>query len=179
MNRLLRFAWFILLSYSALGQQIPRLNLPKLNPERTSAIEELDPPAKRMSPLRSHLLIQYPAAPRTEQLRDLRGRGITILSYIPEDGFAVSVPDGTVLKDAGLRWYGRLGAGEKLAPEMESLAADRPGYFVVEFYSDVDWSDARSLATLTDLLLRASGPPAESPAVVRNAGAAGEACRMG
>ena len=154
MSRLLGFAWFILLSYSALGQQIPRLNLPKLNPERTSAIQEVRLPAKRMSPLRSHLLIQYPAAPQTEELRDLHGRGITILSYIPEDGFAVSVPDGTVLKDAGLRWYGRLDAVEKLAPEMDSLAADRLGYFVVEFYTDVDRSDARALATLTGLLLR-------------------------
>jgi matrixin/Big-like domain-containing protein len=154
MNRFVRLAWFMLLSYSAFGQQTPRLNLRKLNPERTSQIRELQPPAKRRSPLRSHLLIQYPETPATEQLRELRERGVTVLSYVPDYGFFVSAADGARLHGLGLRWYGRLEADEKLSPEVDWIPANRAGHFVVEFYSDVDMSDARALVTASGLVLR-------------------------
>ena len=154
MGRFVRLAWFILLSYSAFGQEIPRLNLRKLSPERTSEIRELRPPAKRLSPLRSHLLIQYPDVPRAEQLRNLRERGVTALSYIPDFGFAVSAADGAMFHDLALRWYGRLEAEEKLSPELDSAAADRAEYFVVEFYSDVDRNDARALILSSGLVLK-------------------------
>jgi hypothetical protein len=154
MNRFVRLAWFILLSYSAFGQGTPRLNLRKLNPERTYQIREQRPPAKRRSPLRSHFLIQYPEMPATEQVRELRERGVTVLSYVPDYGFFVTAADGTRLHELGLRWYGRLEADEKLSPEVDSIPAGRAGHFVVEFYSDVDMNDARALVTASGLVLR-------------------------
>jgi matrixin/glucodextranase-like protein len=154
MNRFVRLAWFILLSYSAFGQDAPRLNLRKLSRERTSETRELQPPLKRYAPLRSHWLIQYPEAPSPQQLSALRERGIRVLSYIPDFGLVVSAADGAAFHELGLRWIGRLQAEEKLSPELDSAHAKRAGTFVVEFYPDVDINDARWLVTNSGLMLR-------------------------
>ena len=139
-------ASFILLCCSALGQTT--LHLKSLSPERTSEAPAVNRPQKRRALLRSHLLVQYADTPTADQLSQLQERGISVLGYIPDFGFAISADDGTAIEDLGLQWYGRLDAPEKLSAQFaDSISSAGSGFFVVEFYPDVDRNDARAIVS--------------------------------
>ena len=147
-----RFLLFLLLSYPALGQTT--LHLKSLNPDRTAGMRTLSSPPKRRALVRSHLLVQYGDTPTANQLSQLQDRGVAVLGYIPDFGFAISTDDGTVLDDLGLQWYGRLEAGEKLSSDyLASVSGDGTGFFVAEFYPDVDMNDARAIASDAGLFI--------------------------
>lgn len=111
----------------------------KTNPRQESGIH-LDDPAKRRAASRSHLLIQYPDTPTDDQLTMLATRGVAVLSYIPDFGFATAADDGTSLEGLGVQWAGRLAAEDKISPIYgDSQTA------VVEFFPDVDPYVARSI----------------------------------
>ena len=111
----------------------------KTNPAREAGIHIGDPP-KRRALGRFHLLIQYPATPTSDQFRLLAGSGITLLSYIPDNGFAAAADDAASLKGLGFEWAGRLRPADKISPAYGQSAIG-----VVEFFPDVDPNDARSI----------------------------------
>lgn len=152
MKRFWPAASFILLCCSALGQTT--LHLKSLSPERTAETRAVTSPLKRRALLRSHLLVQYAETPTADQVSQLQERGIAVLGYIPDFGFAVSTDDGTAIEDLGLQWYGRLEAPEKLSPQFaDSVSPDGTGFFVVEFYPDVEMNDARAIASEAGLFI--------------------------
>ena len=141
-----RFLLFLLLACSALGQTT--LHMKSLSPERTAEMHTFSSPAKRRALTRSHMLVQFGGAPTADQLSQLQDRGVALLRYIPDFGFAISADDGATLDDLGLQWYGRLEAVEKLSADyLASVADDGTGFFVVEFYPDVDLNDARAIVS--------------------------------
>ena len=82
----------------------------------------------------------------------------------------MSAPDGILLADLDLQWFGSLAAHEKLSPELKENPASRTSFAVVEFYPDVVMADARALVVdaqlqihdnpdLLDHDLLVSGPP--------------------
>lgn len=154
MNRVVRLTSFMLLSHAAFAQSRLHLNLKQFDPERTAEIRELKTPPKRQGVLRSHLLIQFSEAPSAALLRSLSERGIALLGYIPDHGFAISAPDGVALDDLGVRWYGRLGNEEKLSAAFGPVFPGRVGNFIVEFYPDVDMNEARAIIAQSGLLIR-------------------------
>src|SRR5260370_12239036 len=52
---------------------------------------------------RSHYLIQFSAPPSPEQIQDLRGRGATITSYVPDPALVVSGADDSSWDSLGLK----------------------------------------------------------------------------
>jgi hypothetical protein len=120
----------------------------KTNPRLESGIH-IEDPSKRRSASRSHLLIQYPDTPTDNQLAMLADRGVAVLSYIPDFGFAAAADDGTSLEGLGVQWAGRLAAGDKISPVYgDSQTA------VVEFFPDVDPYDARSIVLEAQLQIQ-------------------------
>src|SRR5689334_3692180 len=137
MKRFFPAAPLMLVCCLALGQTT--LHLKSMSPERTAETRAVNSAPKRRALIRSHLLIQYADAPTVDQLGQLQERDIAVLGYIPDFGLAISTDDGTPLADLGLKWYGRLEAAEKLSAEFGGLiGADGAGFFVVEFYPDVN-----------------------------------------
>ncbi len=103
---------------------------------------------------RSHYLVQYPGPPQAADLKALRARGAVIAGFVPENALSISAPDGMSFDGLGLRWIGRLTAGDKLSPGSRVGAAQQVAYldeagfaaaFVVEFHSDVEMGGARAL----------------------------------
>src|ERR1700682_3575031 len=120
----------------------------KTNPRRESGIH-LDDPSKRRAAGRSHLLIQYADTPTDDQLTVLSDRGVAVLSYIPDFGFAAAADDGTSLEGLDIQWAGRVAASDKISPIFgDSQTA------VVEFFPDVDPNDARSIVLEAQLQIQ-------------------------
>src|SRR5258708_4253660 len=102
---------------------------------------------------RSHYLIQFLAPPSPQQIQDLRGRGATITSYVPDAALVVNTADDSSWDGLGLRFVGRLDELDKLSPQLADQSPDDDGatYVVVEFHRDVDMDQARALALERDV----------------------------
>jgi Matrixin len=96
----------------------------------------------------SHFLIQFSSPPSPDQIQELKRRGASILSYVPDAGLVVAAADDISWHDLGLRFAGRLDELDKLSAELSpDLTPDGSGgnYAIVEFHPDVDMDDARAL----------------------------------
>jgi hypothetical protein len=99
---------------------------------------------------RVHLIAQLGDSPLKADI--LASSGVTILGYIPDNGIALSAPAGTDLSGLGFRWIGALEAGDRRGFPPPKKADDNtsvteiPGYYVAQFYSDVDMIQAAAIA---------------------------------
>ena len=92
---------------------------------------------------RVHLIARTDGSPLDLNL--LAERRVSVLGYIPENGVAISAGEGADLSGLGFRWIGALAAADRRGfPAPALLQSDTSGYYVVEFYSDVDMGDART-----------------------------------
>src|SRR5882724_796093 len=127
---------------------------PVVNLKKRMLLAPDDLQAYRVGPLlrrhlgRSHYLIQYPAPPSPQQIQDLRSRGATITSYVPDAALVVSFSDDSSWDGLGLKFVGRLDELDKLSPQLAEQGTDGDGaaFAIVEFHSDVDMDEARVLA---------------------------------
>lgn len=109
---------------------------------------------KRRTAGRWHMLLVFPEVPGSGIRGALEKRGIQPLDFVPERGLMAVVPDGTAFDGLELEWSGRLSPEQKVSPVLTgsgllSGALDPAGRkewnVLVEFYSDVDRSDAVGL----------------------------------
>jgi regulation of enolase protein 1 (concanavalin A-like superfamily) len=96
---------------------------------------------------RAHFLVQFDA-PVTARDRDaLAAAGARVLARVPDDGVAIGASasfDASAIP--GVRWVGRLEAGDKLSRETAAdVQENRAGhpYSVIEFFADVSGAEAQ------------------------------------
>jgi len=135
-----------LLSGAANAQ--PPLRVRGLKPDAGHANDLKAVPLKSRS-TRSHLLVQFDHHPSKRELDNLAKRDVSVLSYVPDFAFFVSVREGSSLDGLGILRALRLHPEEKISALLEGSA--RPIGAVVEFYSDVDRADARAIVADTGL----------------------------
>ncbi len=126
------------------------LHLKKLEVEPGSRrVEALEAPGPRWTAGRSHLILQFRYAVNDRMIQELNQKGAFVVGAVPDFGVALSVPDDFSLHgfDAGLdvAWAGRLEPSYKVSPLLEH-SRELEGWFVAEFFPDVDVQDARRLA---------------------------------
>ncbi len=118
-------------------------------PRRLEAAAELwaalEYPVKRRAAGRSHLLVRFAAVPSAERSRELERRGVRIVEYLPEGGFAVAVDDGADLDSLDIAAAVRPRASQKISPYLKEDAAPQDETAVVEFFLDVEREDSRAL----------------------------------
>jgi hypothetical protein len=96
------------------------------------------------------MVLQFAHNPSDVELGKLANLGVTVLSYIPDYAFSVSLPDDVRLNGLDIYWQGRLQPEEKISAEFGINRATRIATTltaVVEFYPDVDRNDAREIVT--------------------------------
>ena len=60
------------------------------------------------SELRHHVIVQFKEQPAPETLHLLERRGASILEYVPQFGYVLSIPETIFLADLNLEWSGSL-----------------------------------------------------------------------
>ena len=115
---------------------------------RTRTVSRAQPgrPSRGIS-TRIHLIAETDGKPL--DVKQLAERGVRVLGSIPDNGVAISAAADDNLSDLGFRWIGVLEAADRRGfPDTAATSTDdAPAYYVVQFYSDVDMGDARSLVT--------------------------------
>jgi hypothetical protein len=133
----------------------PRLHLKGLNRDLAAPASSVEAPLKTRTPGRSHLLAQFANNPTDDQVNQLQNLGATVLSYVPDFAFSISVDDGVSLDAAGLQTVGRLRPEEKISPNLRAMLVDSVTITVLaEFYPDVDSNDARAIVNDAGLLIQ-------------------------
>jgi len=111
---------------------------------------------------RVHLIVQFEAPPKEQQLRALAGSGVQVLRPVPDNGYLVSAPAALRLRGAGIRRVTAMKPEEKISPLLKPAAKKRsPVEFLAEFHPDVpDW-EARRIAGRANLRIH-DNPDLES-----------------
>jgi Matrixin len=111
-------------------------------------------PRRTRTPGRTHLVVQFAKNPGVEQVAALTKRGVTTLSYVPDDALSVSASDRADFAGLGIQWIGRLQPSEKISPELRSeLSSATKVPVVVEFYRDVASGEGRTIANESGLVI--------------------------
>jgi hypothetical protein len=110
---------------------------------------------KRLDAGRSHRIVQFREPPTRERLRRLEEQGVRIVAGVPDNGVAISAPDGAPLEIEGILSVRPLDPARKLSPLLERLSAGRETLrFVVEFHRDVQDGEQRSIVLREGLPIR-------------------------
>jgi len=111
---------------------------------------------------RGHLLLQFNQPPSTEQIAELKRRGLNVLQDVPENGLLVSLEQRSSLAGLDVRYAAPIQAVDKISP---LIASGDPvaenGFFLVEFHPDVNMNTARALVLGLGIELR-DNPDLES-----------------
>jgi len=125
----------------AVAQPYLNLKTRRIDTKNATAVTELVSP----QPFgRGHLLLQFDAAPSAATTAELKARGVTVLSDVPDNGLLVSLSGRASLRNLGVRFAAPLAASDKISPMITSGAATS-GFFVIEFHTDVNINAARGL----------------------------------
>jgi hypothetical protein len=109
---------------------------------------------KRRHPGRSHLLIQFSTPPSDAQIQELKARGASIMSYVPDAALVVSASDDISWDNLDLRFVGRLDVLDKLSSLLspdQTPDGNGGNFVVVEFHPDADMDEARALVVERNL----------------------------
>ncbi len=99
---------------------------------------------------RGHLLLQFDAPPAAGTVTELKQRGVTVLSDVPDNGLLISLERRVSVRDLGVRYAAPLEPSDKISPLITSAS----GVFIVEFHTDVDINAARGLVLNAGFTLR-------------------------
>ncbi len=93
--------------------------------------------------------------PAAETVAELKQRGVTVLSDVPDNGLLVSLERHVSVRNLGVRFAAPLDPADKISPLITSGApAAASGFFLVEFHPDVDINAARGLVLNAGFTLR-------------------------
>jgi len=99
------------------------------------------------SPLRGgrgHLVLQFAQTPDAAVGAALQARGVTVLGDVPENGLLVSLSGRANVTGLGVRYAERIDPADKISP-LVGTPADATGFYLAEFYPDVDLNEARAI----------------------------------
>ena len=102
---------------------------------------------------RGHLVVQFVQPPDAAVTAALTSRGATVLGDVPENGLLVALSGRVDVTGLEMRCASRIEAADKLSPAI-GTAADTTGFYLAEFYADVDINDARAIVLGLGLTLR-------------------------
>ena len=100
--------------------------------------------AVKHTPQAGHLVAKIEDGVKLDR-ESLKARGINLLGYIPGNGVVISTSPTANFEGSGLAWVSPISAGDRFTPTASVDDSNIPAYYVVEFFSDVDMSAARSL----------------------------------
>jgi hypothetical protein len=107
----------------------------RLKSGRVPRIERARPPSGRF-----HSLVQFNAPPGAAERAALESRGARVVSYVPDNAWICSIPDGFDWPELGIAAAALIEPSNKLSPLVQEDSA-----VLVEFHADVEPSDARAL----------------------------------
>jgi hypothetical protein len=102
---------------------------------------------------RGHLVLQFSQPPDAAIGAALEARGVSVLGDVPENGLLVSLSGRANVTGLGVRYAEGVDPADKISPLVGS-PADTTGFYLAEFYSDVDLNDARAIVLGLGLALR-------------------------
>lgn len=143
---------FAAMLISRMASAQPALRLKGLNSYNSPATLATGP-QKTLRPGRLHTIVQFSHNPDEFELRKLENLGATVLSYIPDYAFSVSLPDDVSLDGLDLYRQGLLQPEEKISAAFGRVTRTETLSAVVEFYPDVNRGDAREIAKNSGLRL--------------------------
>lgn len=132
-----RFAILILIATGLAAAQ-PSLNFKTRRVDTSSAIPAHELNARHAG--RQHLIVQFDHAPSPGDIAELKQRGVSVLSDVPENGLIISVARRVPVGDLGIRFAAPVEPRDKI-----SAVASTSGFVLVEFHPDIDINAARSL----------------------------------
>jgi Matrixin len=104
---------------------------------------------------RRHLIVQFTHVPGPADVAALRARGASVLEYVHQNAFVISIDSSASLAGLPLGWIGELEPSDKLSPA--NAWNESTEELLVEFYPDVDMNAARAL--LSNIGLELIGNP--------------------
>jgi len=102
---------------------------------------------------RGHLVLQFSQAPDAAIGAALKARGVSVLGDVPENGLLVSLSGRANVTGLGVRYAEGVDPTDKISP-LAATAADITGFYLAEFYTDVDLNDARAIVLDLGFALR-------------------------
>ncbi len=90
---------------------------------------------------KGHLLLQFNGPPTQLTIEELRARGVNVLHGVPENGLLIAVDRPISMVGLGVTYAAPVEAADKISP----VIAMGNGYFLAEFYPDVDLNLARGM----------------------------------
>jgi hypothetical protein len=135
----------LLLSAFASGQPVLRLKSREIVTHSGAPVAEL----RSHGPVgRGHILIQFEQPPSPATVAELKRRGVTVLSDVPENGLLVSLDRNVIVRDLGIRYAAPVDPSDKIS------VLTTGGFNIVEFHRDVDPSDAREIVLTSGIEFR-------------------------
>jgi len=142
-------AFFLLFVLPAGAQPMLRLKTRAWTPDPDSLVL-----LRRRDSLRMHRILQFALPPSGSQIRDLAERGARVLEFVPDTALLVSAPD-DFFRDSIASLPVLLFDSEKISPLLQVILSEQSRVpVVVEFHSDVNVDDARSIVTEEGLAIR-------------------------
>jgi hypothetical protein len=139
--------FFIALFLAAFASAQPALQFKtrRIEARSTAPVTEIHTPWLSH---RGHVLLQFENQPSAETLAELKRRGVSVLSDVPENGLLVSLEGRVAVHDLGVRFAAPIAPRDKISPITAS------GFSLIEFHSDVDLNDARGILLNMGIELR-------------------------
>lgn len=147
----------VALNSVAAAQPVLHFKTREIRSTRTDAVTDINSPVRNG---RGHLVLQFEQAPNAAVLAALASRGITVLGDVPENGVLASLEGRADVVGLGIIYADRFEPADKISPlitgraSASGTASGPAGYYLVEFYSDVNLSDARALILNAGLQLQ-------------------------
>lgn len=130
---------------ATLGAETIHLKTRDLEPE-PDRYAYLSQPLKRRVAGSSHYVLQFTGPVTAERFGELRKRGITVTSYLPNSAVVIAAPDDFSVDGLPVRWVGRLEWPDKISPLIAKAGHIRkPQTYIIEFHADVAIEEARAI----------------------------------
>jgi hypothetical protein len=123
------------------AQPVLRLKTHEIRGARSGFVTAINSPVRGG---RGHLLLQFAQRPDAAIAAAMAARGVMVLGDVPENGLLVSLESRANVAGLGVLYGERIDPADKVSP-LAGTPADTTGFYLAEFYSDVDLNDARAI----------------------------------
>jgi hypothetical protein len=145
-----RWISILVLACSVRAQTALRFKVREIRPDRPGFVTFINSPVRGG---RGHLALQFDQAPDAAIRAALGSRGVTVVSDVPDDGLIVSLAGRANVTGLGVRYAERVSPTDKISA-LVGTPDDSAGFYLAEFYPDVDLNDARAIVLRLNIELR-------------------------